>query len=732
VETSNVRIGKFTVLRKLGKGGMGAVYEGHDPTLDRRVAIKTLNADVISEPESRGRFEREARAAAKLQHPNIVTIYELGNFGGKEKPYIVMEYLEGSDVNSLLGRDGLPLGEALDITIQLCRALDFAHQNGVVHRDVKPSNLRYLDSGQIKILDFGIAHVEGGAQITREGQMVGTLHYMSPEQIRGQDLDGRSDIFSAGCILYELLTGERPFPGDSPTSILYRIVHEEPEPVLSKKPGLPHEIQNLLTRALAKDRNGRFSSAAEMARELEKLLMVFKKTLPRPSGEIQQQLDELTAMSRDQRWRELVSASKQMLATNPELPEARRHLRRALRELQRGELARNETPESRTQQLAEIQAELTELYGVSSQTLKGMSLLSEPAPPSRQTTPPASLDRSWTSGPAPVTTSSGQSSSAIWAVAAPIWALVGVLFLGAIGVLGWLFFREPPGPVSVSHILRVTSEPAGASVYVNGEPSGVVTRVGGAELAVSGLPNERVVLELRLDGHEPVRRELTITEEEMAGVDVVLDPTTRFFELATVPAGASVQIDGDVLPDVTPVTIELSPDDDHEITVSLAEYQSRTLRIAAGESLPQEPIALTRLGRPGTLQVQASYPVSIQRRDRELAPISSNASVSLRPGRYDVQLVAPSVFLNRSYSVEIREDEVSVIAAPELGRLSVRANPGNCTLTIDGFDAGSPPFMNKEIAAGNHEFVFRWGSDEDVQNIVVESGKPTYVIGQRR
>ncbi|HEY7819255.1 MAG TPA: serine/threonine-protein kinase, partial [Vicinamibacteria bacterium] len=291
---TELHVGRFTIRRRLGRGGMGAVYEGHDPALDRRVAIKTLTSDAIGDAETRGRFEREARAAAKLAHPNIVTVYELGNFGGKDKPYIVMEYLEGTDVAALVsGSRGVPFAEALDIVIQLCRALDFAHQKGVVHRDVKPANLRYLDDGQVKIMDFGIARIEGSHQITKSGVMIGTLHYMSPEQIRGEKLDGRTDIFSAGCILYELLTGVRPFSGESATSILYSIVHETPKPIAEKSADFPQEIQKIVDRALAKKVEDRFASAGEMAKELEKILSVYRKTLPRTTPAHEKSLKEL-------------------------------------------------------------------------------------------------------------------------------------------------------------------------------------------------------------------------------------------------------------------------------------------------------------------------------------------------------------------------------------------------------------------------------------------------------
>lgn len=722
---TDVRIGKFTIIRRLGRGGMGAVYEGYDPALDRRVAIKTLTADVIADKDSRSRFEREAKAAAKLQHTNIVTIYELRNFGGEEKPYIVMEYLEGTDVATLIGKDGLPIAEALDITIQLCRALDFAHQNGVVHRDVKPANLRYLDNGQIKIMDFGIARVEGGHQITREGMMIGTLHYMSPEQIRGQPLDGRTDIFSAGCILYELLTGARPFQGESATSILYNIVNETPAPIVKTNADLPQEIQDVLDRAMAKQPEQRFATAGEMARELEKIVTVFRKTLPRTPPAVQQRLDELSALSRAQQWQELVPKARELVDKHPQLDEARRHLRRALRELRQEELERQRTEQDRTRHLEEIHHEITELYGPQSLTLRGASDETEVA----TETPTKGIGGKVATGKEGA--AGDESTAAVRALAAPIWALVIVVLLGLAGVLYWLFLREPPGPQPVAHTVLVRSEPPGAAVYLNDAATGLVTDEDGVELLVSGMTEESHAVEVRLDGFEPASNDVTLRMDAPSPLEFVLTPTTRIFELTTAPPGASVALDGETIEGVTPMTLELS-EGDHELSLSLDEHNPRTIEIADGQPLPTEPILLTPLGRPGTLQVQTSYPVAIYRGEREVAAPSTSPTVRLRPGSYRLRLVASDKFLDRSIDVAIREDNMTTYQAPALGRVNVRANPGNCTVTIDGMPAGSPPFMNREVVVGSHEFVFTWPGDvTDVQSVTVETGRPTYVIGQR-
>ena len=706
---------------------MGAVYEGHDPALDRIVAIKTLTADVIADTDSRSRFEREAKAAAKLQHPNIVTIYELGNFGGNEKPYIVMEYLEGTDVSTLIGKKGMPIAEALDITVQLCRALDFAHQNGVVHRDVKPANLRYLDNGQIKIMDFGIARMEGGQQITKSGVMIGTLHYMSPEQIRGEPhLDGRTDIFSTGCILYELLTGERPFSGESPTSILYNIVHQTPTPIIEKNTELPQEIQDVLDRAMAKNRDDRFKVAGEMAREIEKIVTVYRKTLPRTTQLLQQSLDQLAALSRAKKWQELVPKSRELLERHPQLDEARRHLRRALRELGHQEIEHQMTAKDRTRHLQEIESELTDLYGARSATMRGVSDETElaPATPTKDSLETRSADE------AVVGTADTESTSAVRALAAPIWALVIVVLLGLAGVLYWLLLSEPPGPQPVSHTLQVRSEPTGAAIYLNGAATGLVTSEDGVELLLSGMTEEAHAIELRLEGFESASSDITLRIDPPGPLEFVLTPMTRLFELRTVPEGATVVLDGETIDGVTPMTLELS-DDDHEIRLSRTDYRSSTVEIASGQPLPG-PVRLSPLGRPGTFRVQASYPIAIYRGEREMAAASTSPSVQLRPGSYQLRLWAPDKFLNRSVQVSITEANVTTHQAPPLGRVNVRANPGNCTLTIDGMPAGAPPFVNREVVTGQHEFVFTWpGNVTDVHTVTVGASQPSYVIGQR-
>lgn len=265
------RVGKYEVLSKLGEGGMGVVYKAKDPLIDRIVAIKKMTGAFAEDNEARERFLREARAVGRLQHPNIVTIYELGVEGNS--PYMVMEFLEGKGLDTVISaRAPLPLVQKLDYMVQVCRALHYAHEHQIVHRDVKPANVIVMTGGaQVKLVDFGIARA-GNSGMTRTGIAIGTTSYMSPEQIEAdKGLDRRSDVFSAGVMLFELLTYSLPFPGTEPIAIAIKILRE-PHPALSGYlQDYPPELDRFLDRALAKDRDERYSTAEELAMDLEQL-----------------------------------------------------------------------------------------------------------------------------------------------------------------------------------------------------------------------------------------------------------------------------------------------------------------------------------------------------------------------------------------------------------------------------------------------------------------------------
>jgi serine/threonine-protein kinase len=327
------RIGKYVLTGRIGKGGMGRVYRGFDEALEREVAVKTLSYEGSQDDDHRKRFFIEAKAAARMQHPNIVTVYELGEDRGV--PFIAMELLPGVDLEALL-RSGEPmlLAEALEVMVQACRALQFAHDRGIVHRDVKPSNIRVLDDGTVKIMDFGIAKL-GASGITKTGMMVGTVHYMSPEQVRGQALDGRSDVFSLGVILYELLGRRRPFSGEGATEVLYKIVHEEPAPLPEEELGPSgHVLHEAVWRALAKDLDQRWPSAGALGEELSRLLAAQRVESETPA-DASEKVKLARALVSEDRLEEGLGRLQELTSRHPQLVEARRALRWATREAQR-------------------------------------------------------------------------------------------------------------------------------------------------------------------------------------------------------------------------------------------------------------------------------------------------------------------------------------------------------------------------------------------------------------
>jgi beta-lactam-binding protein with PASTA domain/predicted Ser/Thr protein kinase len=261
--------GRYKIVRKLGAGGMANVYLAEDQELGRRVAIKILNDRHANDDQFVERFRREAKNAAALSHPNIVSIYDRGEAEGTY--YIAMEYLDGRSLKELIVTRGpAPVPVAVDYARQILSALRFAHRHGIVHRDIKPHNVLVDGEGRVKVTDFGIARA-GASQMTEAGSIVGTAQYLSPEQARGTNVDQRSDLYSLGVVLYELLTGSAPFGGDTPVEIAMKHLSQVPEPPSVKRPNLPHDLDLLVVRALAKDPDDRYQSAEEMDADLERV-----------------------------------------------------------------------------------------------------------------------------------------------------------------------------------------------------------------------------------------------------------------------------------------------------------------------------------------------------------------------------------------------------------------------------------------------------------------------------
>ena len=284
---------RYEIGEVIGRGGMAEVHEGRDLRLGRRVAIKILRPDLARDPSFQARFRREAQSAASLNHPNVVAVYDTGqdvladtpDSTGAVVPFIVMEYVDGQTLRQLMssGRRLLP-ERALEITGGTLAALDYSHRHGIVHRDIKPANVMLTRGGEVKVMDFGIARAlaDSGQTMTQQSAVLGTAHYLSPEQARGEVVDSRSDLYSTGCLLYELLTGRPPFTGESPVSIAYQHVSEAPVAPSQFDASVTPQIDIIVLRALAKDPEDRYQSAAEMRADVERALAGLPVTAPVP------------------------------------------------------------------------------------------------------------------------------------------------------------------------------------------------------------------------------------------------------------------------------------------------------------------------------------------------------------------------------------------------------------------------------------------------------------------
>jgi serine/threonine protein kinase len=649
------RIGKYLVTGRIGRGGMGMVYRGYDEALEREVAVKTLTVEGTLDEESRRRFEIEAKAAARLQHPNILTVFELGDERGV--PFIAMELLPGVDLEALL-RSGeeLLLQEKLEVAIQVCRGLAYAHEHKIVHRDIKPSNVRLLDDGTVKIMDFGIAKLQGTG-VTRSGMMVGTVHYMSPEQIRGQPLDGRSDVFSLGVILYEMLAGRRPFAGSGATEILYKIVHEEPDPLASPAP-LPERLHEVVTRALAKDREQRYGSATQLADELAAVLADVSRaaTVQFAAADVEA-LGLSRRLLKEGRVEESLRRLNELSHRQPGSLEARRALRAAARELQRRQ---------------------------------------RPAPAQEEDFP--ELDATFQSPPTQVVSPTS----------------------------GY----PPPPPTRIVPPAAPVAEPV---VVARRSSAGVALAAGASVALAAALAAGLFLLRDRAPGAAPPAAPAEASARpatHTAAPEPVAPPVVQL-AVSSGPPGAAVALDGERLPGVTPMSVEIDPSEAHRLGFTLGGYKAREVAVAAGDSGPVQ-VALEPSGPLGTVNVAASFPLDVVWKGQMLARGQSGARLSLPAGRHTLTLVSSAYFLKASVPVEVRGGAEASVRAPELGRISIRANPDNCRVLIDGAFVDYPPILDKPIAAGAHTVSFRWpdghGVDESAE---VAPGRIQYVMGRR-
>jgi len=325
------KIGKYDIVQELGRGGMGVVYKGHDALMERDVAIKVMADLMLAVPEIRERFFREARTAGKLSHENITVVFDVGEDEGR--PYIVMEYLTGSDLAEMLEkREPIPFLQKLDFAIQICRGLSYSHAHDIVHRDIKPQNIRIVGNGRVKIMDFGIAR-SVTSTMTTTGAVIGTPYYMSPEQIQGRHVDKRSDIFSFGVLFYELLSGRKPFTGDVPTAVMFKIVYDAPPPLEDDQIDHRGGLREIVLKTLAKDPDQRYQDLAEVADALENIVSDLRAAERKKMEQFRARLGKMIAESRTllkgnkfRRARDIVEEAARMDPANTEVARLRNEI----------------------------------------------------------------------------------------------------------------------------------------------------------------------------------------------------------------------------------------------------------------------------------------------------------------------------------------------------------------------------------------------------------------------
>jgi predicted Ser/Thr protein kinase len=698
------RIGKYAVIGRIGRGGMGMVYRGWDEVLEREVAVKTLTIEGTLDEESRQRFQIEARAAARLQHANIITVFELGEDRGL--PFIAMELLPGVDLEALV-RSGEPLllEEKLEIMAQVLRGLHYAHEHGIVHRDIKPSNIRLLEDGTAKIMDFGIAKL-GGTGVTKTGMMVGTVHYMSPEQIRGNTLDGRSDVFSAGVILYELLSGARPFVGENATVILYKII-TDPHPGLDPAvAGAAPDLQAILDRALAKDPAARYGTAALMAEDVSAVAARLRGPAAPPPADVLEAVSLSRRLIKEGRIDDAVRRIKEASDRHPRSLEARRALRTATRERER----RLKPREPESQDFPEL-----DVTYQASPTRRSPETVLQASAPATSTVVGAA--------PAAPASSSSSARTLLWAAGA---ALLVAVTAGAL-----LLARGGRRPEAAAATVLVRSQPPGARVFLDGRDTGVVTD--GDLTLPSGTGT--VTLVLRKPDYREASRVLRLP---LGGAELrfALEPVpvtaAVSVPVVTDPPGATVTVDGEAVKGTTPVTVSLDPTREHLIAVRLEGHAPQDVRIAARAAPAEVRLTLEAAGPQGRVAVSAPYPLDVVWRGKVLSHGQPSPQVSVPAGRQVLTLVAPTYFLRHSVTVDVRPPAVASVPAPALGKIHIRANPDNCQVFIDGAFVEYPPILDRAIAVGEHKVAFKWpdGARQE-QSVEVARGAPAYVMGRK-
>jgi eukaryotic-like serine/threonine-protein kinase len=678
---------------------MGLVYLAHDPKIDRKVAIKTIQRnpalpDTEAE-ESKQRFLREAQAAGKLIHPGIVTIFDVGEDQGLS--YIAMEFIEGQTLESATKPGGLmPVEKAVMMMIQACLALDYAHKHLIVHRDIKPANLMIVADRHLKVTDFGLAK-NPSANLTSAGTLIGTPNYMSPEQIMGKALDGRSDIFSLGVVLYELLTGERPFGGDTISTIIYRILHEVPKTPETINPRVPAAVTSVILKALEKDPAKRFQSGEEMAAALQAYLDSVMPT-PRSAHFRVSQVDAAPPPTTA-----FPSAATPM--PTPAAPPA--------------EAGRAQAP---------------------SPAARPAAVRPSARPVARPAAPPKRRSMAL---PILLVILAGAGAGAGYVFRGDIARWLGASGAGSAKQQAAAATETPisahpevkppaPEPIHLPPIEAPAPLPAGDVVSIRVETKPPGGRIFLDEREVTGgtvvlrkddtQAHSLVGVSECLEGRMPVR-----ATGSDAAVITLQTPRLQRVRVTTEPPGGAIVLDGRDTKLAAPADISVAACEPHSISARLGGFKEAGRKFdAKTEWAGQGPIALRLEKLPdGFINVKSPYPVEILESDRSLG--TSASPVKLAAGRHTLSFVNRDLFVEVSGEVEV-EPEGSVspkIDFPGTGQLTVLANPGDGTVIINGRKIGSLPFIGHALAEGTYTLRYALDSGRgEERTIYIIAGQP--------
>ncbi len=673
-------IGRYKIEAELGKGAMGVVYKATDPNIGRTVALKTLRVDVsgMESEEMVKRFHAEARNAGVLNHAHIVTIYDAQELEGIF--YIAMEYIQGQTLQQALRLGTLPVEKVIDITRQVCAGLDYASARGIIHRDIKPANIMIMPDGTVKIMDFGIAK-SAGTGMTSTGQVLGTPNYMSPEQVKGKTLDGRSDLFSLGVVLYEMLTGERPFTGENVTTIIYKIVNEHPPAPRDLDGTVPAGLSAVVMKALAKNRDERYQKGADLARDLEN------------HQKFGADVGQMTSTLSDQAV--VAAVLPPMRATSGTVavpPVAAAAPKAAPKIASPVAVQKQATPPKKAPVVAKSQKSPLALAGATVLAIVllvggyiGLKMKSKPAEqpapattaPAQQSAPSAVVPEEKRPAETPSTT------AATPAVAAP-----------------------------TTGELRVSSTPPGARFTIDG---GAESRFV-APFTLPKLKEGPHTVVLTLDGYQPATRRVDVVAGKRASLNAALVATSGFVSVTTNPPGAAILVDGKPTGAFTPAKIKVDPGQ-HKISVHKPGYREQTssLSILAGQTFPMGFPAAS----PGSASVQPVPTTPASARQPKQPATSQNVPPSNMPQAQQQQPAKEggNPFRKLGKLFGNKEDG---------GTLEIRTNPKGAEVLVNGNPTGKKTPVKTSSPVGKYTITLRLEGYKPVtRSIEVTKGKAT-------